>query len=438
MVKFNKYVIVVSVLFAALFSFAAGLSLSECKESAARGNAEALYQLGVRYEKGDGVTKDRIKAVVQYQKAAAKKHLLACLRLAELYETGTFVAKDPIKAAQYRAIAKGESAAEAVADAKEKQEFEKTDFIEVALDYLLGRNGKERDVHGGVQFLYEVAKDNPTAQRVFVERWEKGDLDAGLEALSVEDWDLIIPWFEKQFKKGRRKGGLVLGNQARREKDYEKAVRYYRAAGEAGCTRAWLLLGNFYFYEEKDGGGPENMRSDAKAQAAYEKCLSIHEAEINIGWICLYSKAKFNLNYPRAIRIYKKAMDWYPKNKYYPYRCGYAMVLDIRKWWQPRWSQRDWNEKIRPSLMKLTYRSGYSHVRIELSDTEERTLKRYASDLGKYTRTMQDAIYYFRMAEGLGNENAAAYRKDLNDELQFYLERINLVNEAISKLGKGQ
>ncbi len=457
MVKFNKYVVVVSVLFAALFSFAAGLSLSECKERAARGNVEALYQLGVRYENGDGVAKDRIKAVAQYQKAAAKKHPRACLRLAELYETGTFVAKDPAKAAEYRAIAEGESAAEAVADAKKKQALKKTDFIEVALDYLLGRNGKERDAKQGIQILYKAAKDNPTAQRVFVERWEKGDLSEGLSTISEEDWELVIPWFERQFKKGRHKGGLILGNQAYLKKDYEKAACYYRAAGEAGLAKAWLFYGNLYYLDEENGGGPKSMRNDVKAKSAYKKCLRLDSqfegAEIGIGLISLFSKNQKCIDYPHALKIFKKLMNKHPDDNVYPLWCAFATKWHANDWYYSRWPAKVIQEIVRKKeiidQVNRAYNSTYNQdcyakrgglvsgaaiaadedmarqvrqalSRAGISQSDYRKIEKLRNDFKAFKEQTQLAAEYALKAVNLGNKDAEEYYNDLMETLKGY------------------
>ena len=189
---FNKAVHAVCLVMAMSVASAMGekLELDECKDRASAGDADAAWQLGQRYESGDGVRKDNLRAVAQYRKAAAKNHAKACARLAELYETGKIVGKDAVLAAKYKALANGESAELATALAKTSNERARVDDIEVALDYIIGRNGKQRDAKAGVRLLYQTAKDKPVAQRVFVERWEQGDLDDGLSTLDNSEWDL--------------------------------------------------------------------------------------------------------------------------------------------------------------------------------------------------------------------------------------------------------
>ena len=343
MVMYNKLnLLVVGLFMFALNSFA-DMPLAECKEKVASGDAEAMWQLGQRYENGDGVRKDNLKAVSQYRKAAEKNHIKACFRMAQLYETGKIVGKDPVKAARYRALANGDSGEMAAALAKTAQDQSKIDYIEIALDYIIGRNGKERNAKEGIQILYKAAKDNPTAQRVFVERWEKGDLDAGLDTIGGEDWQLVLPWFKKQFDKGKCKGGMILANDSYRNKRYDEAVKYWRASGDAGVAKSWFLLGKFYCYDEENGGGPKSMRSDIKAKNAFEKCLKLDstwfDAKINIGYLCAFGDDKC-IDYRRAMNIFSAAMKSDSKNKCYPYWYGYAGRNNVWEKLNSRWSDK--------------------------------------------------------------------------------------------------
>ena len=414
--KFNKCLILLSILFAALLPRAAELPLSECKEKAAQGDAEALYQLGVRYENGDGVTKDKLKAVVQYRKAAEKNHKAACLRLVGLYETGTIVAKDPVKAARYRAIAKEQNVDAAEKEVKTAQGRAKVDHIEVALDYIIGRNGKARNAKQGIQLLYKVAKDNPTAQRVFVERWEKGDLDEGLSTLSAEDWELVIPWFKAQYKQGKYTCGLVLGNEAYRKKEYEKAARYYSAAGEAGLAKAWLYCGNLYYVDEKDeGGAPSSMHNDAKAKSAYDKCLRLNSnyegVELAIGYICLFSKTQSCLDYQRAFKIFRKAMKSYPNDKTYPLWCAHAITSHVWSWLDSRWPDRELEDVRR--IRATQERRGLNYF-------EQNKIDRYRADTKILMEQTKLASEYALKAAQMGNKDAEKFYNLLIENLKDY------------------
>ena len=283
------------------------MTLSECREKAANGDAEAMWQLGQYYENGDGVRKDKLKAVSQYRKAAENGHAGAYGRLAELYEAGKVVGKDPVKAARYRAMSNGESGEMAAAKAKIKEEKSKVDYIEIALDHILGRNGRPKDPKEGILLLYKEAKDNPTAQRVFVRAWAKGNLDGVLNELGSEEWGLVEPWFKREYDNGFVAAGQILGiaayERARAAEktgkasrpEYEQAVRSWSRSNLAKC---WHVVGQFYNPlvngANNEISGPEAMKDETKAIKAYENCIKLNECHADARWRLgiLYQAAK--------------------------------------------------------------------------------------------------------------------------------------------------
>lgn len=405
---FNKAVHAVCLVMAMSVASAMGekLELDECKDRASAGDADAAWQLGQRYESGDGVRKDNLRAVAQYRKAAAKNHAKACARLAELYETGKIVGKDAVLAAKYKALANGESAELATALAKTSNERARVDDIEVALDYIIGRNGKQRDAKAGVRLLYQTAKDKPVAQRVFVERWEQGDLDDGLSTLDNSEWDLIIPWFKVQYEKGKRRGGLVLGNEAYRGKDYDAAARYWRASGEAGCPRAWYLLGNLYWCDEDNGGGPKSMRSDAKAKYAYERCVKASgkwdEAWIRLGAVCLFGD-KTAVNIGKAVEIFSRLVKKYPDDKWVLYDYGLSGVYSEDDGFNSRWSKHQVEYLVAQS--KNQYRSA----------RDDADCRRMFADWKETNRRKKPYVQYIQRAASLGCEPATKFMEKWNE-----------------------
>lgn len=334
--------------------FAEEIPLSECREKAAAGDAEALWQMGLRYEEGRGVAKNAIRAVTQYKKSAEQGHRKACEKLSELYSRGELVKKDVVLAAKYRALADGGNVELAVAKMTETQNALKVDDIEMALDYLLGRNGKERDPKTGIRVLFAAAKDRPIAQRIFVKRWCAADLDDALDVLTDDELKNVVPWFEDAYKDGITKAAYVLGLFAYEKGRigdltskvlwYSKAEMYWRAAGKAGVAHAWYLLGRkIYLSEEKDDGCIKMLRnmsllSDAKAKDAFQLALrqspQFDEAKWQLGLIYLFSKDKRCADSQKAFKIFadfynrKKGDKW---NVYYYGYSGWAVAYDAIK-----------------------------------------------------------------------------------------------------------
>lgn len=329
MVEFNKVrpVLLVFGLLLACCGFGEELTLADCQQKAAEGVAEAQWQLGQRYENGVGVKKNNMRALAQYKKAAEQKHKKACAKLADLYESGKFVRKDPVLAAKYKAWSEGDNGELAAAQVRTAVEKSKEDEIETALDYILGRNGKAKDPKTGIRILYAQAKDKPVAQRVFVERWSKGDLDDALGVLSGEEWALLIPWFRDAWDRGNKKTGLVLGNDAYRKERYRDALEFWE---KSGLPKSWYFIGKFYASWSKvgEGGGPDSMKDETLSRKAYERCLRMDktwdDAKFDLACLYVWAKKKENQNYAKALDYFAYFLKKDSSNKYYNYGYGSA------------------------------------------------------------------------------------------------------------------
>src|SRR5438045_2798451 len=75
--------------------------LEEVKAKAEAGDAESEVELGLRYDKGEGVAKDQAEAVKWYRKAAEQNYAKAQYNLADCFDTGEGVAKDQVEAVKW-------------------------------------------------------------------------------------------------------------------------------------------------------------------------------------------------------------------------------------------------------------------------------------------------------------------------------------------------
>jgi TPR repeat protein len=76
-------------------------TLEELKKAAEKGDAEAQYNLGVAYERGDGVPQDYEEAAAWFHKAAEQGHMWAQGLLGMMYYEGRGVAQDDARAAHW-------------------------------------------------------------------------------------------------------------------------------------------------------------------------------------------------------------------------------------------------------------------------------------------------------------------------------------------------
>ena len=392
---------------------AANYSLEECQQKASEGSAEAQWQLGQRYELGDGVKKNNMRALAQYKKAAEQKHKKACAKLADLYESGKFVKKDPVLAAKYKAWADGDNGELAAAQVRNTVEKNKEDEIETALDYILGRNGKPKDPKTGIRILYQSAKDKPIAQRVFVDRWSKGDLDGALEVLSDEEWEKILPWYKNAWEGGNKRTGLVLGNDAYARRQYSSALAYWQGSGLAKC---WYLVGRFYatWSEEGKGGGPLNMRDETKARKAYERCLRIDktwdDAKFDLGCLYLFAKNSENENLLEAKKIFSYFLKKDSNNQWYNYDYGLSGY----------WHQRSqFNKKWPKGRIDFLLSWGKRYENASIPEYERRTLQEYnrmIDDWKSMTRAQEEFVPYIRKAANMGCKPAIKFMDDYNKD----------------------
>jgi uncharacterized protein len=236
--------------------------VAEWQKAAAQGQADAQYNLGVMYAKGEGVPYDAGKAVEWYEKAAAQGHADAQCRLGVAYATGKGLPKDATKAVEWyeKAAAQGHAAAQ----------------------YLLGcahdrGEGVPKNDIKAVEW-YEKAASKGVAAAQF-RLGVKYDFGEGIP----KDAGKAFEWYEKAASQNLAEGQFALGvayaNGEGLPKDATKAVEWYEKAAGQGHDMAQYMLGCAYSSGE---GAPKN---DIKAVEWYEKAAvqGNSDAQSNLG-----------------------------------------------------------------------------------------------------------------------------------------------------------
>jgi uncharacterized protein len=106
--KTNRFLIVVMFLFTSatlLWAADQAASVDSLKERAAQGDAGAQYNLGVMYDKGQGVPQDYAEALMWYRLAAAQGDAEAQYRLGLVYSLGNGVPQDYVQAHKWFTLA---------------------------------------------------------------------------------------------------------------------------------------------------------------------------------------------------------------------------------------------------------------------------------------------------------------------------------------------
>jgi TPR repeat protein len=215
---------------------AEALSLQAAQAGAEKGDPVALYDLGKRYSKGDGVLQDYAKAAECWRQSAEKGHAFAQNNLAVLYAKGLGVPQDHELAAKwYR------KAAEA-GDALAQNSMGRVCF--------LGR-GVTQDIPQALAWYRKAAaQKQPDAELALGEVYFKG-----ADGLPM-DYRAAIKWFERAVKHGRVDAlcslGLIYEQGGRGTKqDAKRAVGCFREAAQRGDARGQMNLGRVH----RDGHG---------------------------------------------------------------------------------------------------------------------------------------------------------------------------------------
>ena len=311
-------------------------SLAECQQKAQTGDAEALWQLTCRYRDGNGVVKNVRKAVSYCRMAAEKGHKQACLYLSELYSKGKFVKKDLEQAASWRekaeAIQDGDSgenpsSPQTVSDEVDidnntasTSSRDVEDVVEVALDYLYGRQLHEKNVPLGTALLYNEAKGgNKSAQRVFVQALARGSLNLDDESIEFE---FVEAWVENAAREGLAVAFFLKGNLARSNARYADAIKFWKTAWQKGEMRASRSLALIYDRfdvkdEQKEALAP--FHSDKDAIFYYEKALEYYKNEVflmyRLAILKILAKDEKNQDREGAERLLKQCHEQEPKDE---------------------------------------------------------------------------------------------------------------------------
>ena len=191
------------------------------------GDPQAQLELGRRYERGEGVSQDYVKAAAWYQQSADAGNPEAQVALGGLYEHGRGVPAEARTALKWYLKAAGQAFPGArlrheSLDAKERR---------ASAQFSMGRRFEEAD--GVDQNLADA------------EYWYRLAADQGYSSA--------------QFRLGTMCSvGLGL------DRDIEEAIRWLTLAAQAGDTRAEYAVGNLYDTED-------SIRDAASAFAWYKR-----------------------------------------------------------------------------------------------------------------------------------------------------------------------
>ena len=204
---------------------------------AAHGHAPSMRNLGLLYERGQGVAQDYAKAREWYEKAAAKGDAIAMSNLGGLYGGGRGVAQDYAKAREWSEKAADKGNAIAISNLGLLYESGQG----VAQDYAKARE------------WYEKAAANGNA----IAMSNLGGLYADGRGVA-QDYAKAREWYEKAAANGNARAmnnlGFVYENGRGVAQDYAKAREWYEKAAANGNADAEARLESLPISEAAGAG----------------------------------------------------------------------------------------------------------------------------------------------------------------------------------------
>ena len=209
--------------------------ITELRSQAEQGDAEAQYDLGVRYSLGDGVPEDHTEAARWFRLAAEQ----------EATSRGWVLTEE-----EWRAV---------VALSMEIEQPARGDFLQMSLAAALGHASSQ----GGLGLMYHsgiggVPQDYQEAARWFRLASEQGDV-LGQSYLGLmyhngqgvlRDDQEAVKWSRLAAEQGNALAQFNLGSSYFNgwgiPQDYQEAARWSRLAAEQGNARAQSALGLMY------------------------------------------------------------------------------------------------------------------------------------------------------------------------------------------------
>jgi hypothetical protein len=207
--------------------------LAQLQKQADSGNADAQFNLGSMYHKGEGLAKDVTKAFEWYQKAAAQGNASAQEALGRMYARGEGVARDLAKAFELLQIAATQGHANAQAS--------------LATMYANGA-GVAKDVTKAFEWYQKAAIQGDAVSQTIV-----GQMYANGEGVA-KDAAKAVEWYQKAAAQGEAMAmgglGFMYLNGEGVPKDVAKAVEWYQKAAARGDASAQRTLGMMYYLGE--------------------------------------------------------------------------------------------------------------------------------------------------------------------------------------------
>ena len=223
------------------------------RAAAGLGHADAQFDLGTMYDRGEGVDEDDQQAVLWYRKAAEQGHAVAQYKLGGMYDRGEGVDEDDQQAVLWYRKAAEQGHALAEHELSEREQWQRdhkaAEQGDADAQFRLGRRyangwGIAQDVSQAAQWYRRAAEQGQAEAQ-----YELGLMyDSGKGV--AKDHSLAVLWYRKAAEQGHAGAQNNLGGSYKSgegvAQDARQAVLWYRKAAEQGNALAQNNLGVMY------------------------------------------------------------------------------------------------------------------------------------------------------------------------------------------------
>ena len=250
------------------------------RQAAEEGDAEAQFNLGLSYSKGNDAPQNHSEAVKWYLKAAEQGHAQAQQGLGVCYYKGEGVPQDYAEAVRWLRMAAEQGdlyAQRNLGFCYEKGQGVPQDHIEAAEWYRKSAEQGNEDAQSRLNLLYALAgdlkEDKTQVLRWYREALEQENADAQFH-LGIcyakghgipQDFTKAVQWWRRAAEKGNARAqfnlGLCCAKGSGTPRDQVEAVKWYRIAAEQGNADAQYALGVCY---DKGMGVPDDHAEAVK------------------------------------------------------------------------------------------------------------------------------------------------------------------------------
>ena len=258
------------------------------QKSAEQGESNGQYSLGLGYKLGEGIEQNYKLATLWYHKAAMQNNAYGQTSMGSMYMLGRGVEKDYKQAIEwYRKAAEQGGLLGQVA---------------MGNVYESGK-GVEKDYKQAVKWYRKAAEqDYSTAQSHLGYMYREGK---GVE----KDYKQAVKWYREAAEQNDPNAQNNLGFMYEKgdgvEKDYKQAINWYQKAAEQGLSDGQVSLGTMHY------NGVGVKRNRRKAVKLYRKAAEQGNAygQRNLGLMYELHQGGLQLDYPKALSWYKKAKE---------------------------------------------------------------------------------------------------------------------------------